>query len=185
MGISTIHKERKVNYLQKRMDNQQEQLRDKEKQIGSLKDRVKFLFADTSNTDTVLTTLEESLAEKERLIQWLKDQREQADWEKSAELVATRTTLERLKVERKMALEEAAARHKAHSMDWFREREALKAQLLGLMKELEANRQVTLHLSFNVGPQPQPIETHQCAFWDEEVHSTRRVATVYVSSLFV
>ncbi|CAL8343111.1 unnamed protein product [Arctogadus glacialis] len=68
-------------------------------------------------------------------------------------------TLERRKVEHKMALEETASRHKAHSMDWFREREALKAQLLGLMKELEENRQVAQQLSFNVGP--QPIETHQ------------------------
>ncbi|CAL8365719.1 unnamed protein product [Arctogadus glacialis] len=49
-----------------------------------------------------------------------------------------------------MALEETPARHKAHSMDWFREREALKAQLLGLMKELEENRQVAQQLSFNV-----------------------------------
>ncbi|CAL8337231.1 unnamed protein product [Boreogadus saida] len=70
-------------------------------------------------------------------------------------------TLERMKVEHKMALEETASRHKAHSMDWFREREALKAQprVLGLMKELEENRQVAQQLSFNVGP--QPIETHQ------------------------
>ena len=58
-----------------------------------------------------------------------------------------------------MALEESAARHKAHRMDWLREREALKAQLLGLMKALEENRQVAQQLSFNVGP--QPIETRQ------------------------
>lgn len=32
--------------------------------MGSLKERVKSLQADTSNTDTALTTLEESLAEK-------------------------------------------------------------------------------------------------------------------------
>ena len=58
-----------------------------------------------------------------------------------------------------MALEESTARHKAHSMDWLRDREALKAQLLGLMKALEENRQVAQQLSFNVGP--QPIETRQ------------------------
>ncbi|CAL8396543.1 unnamed protein product [Gadus morhua 'NCC'] len=33
-----------------------------------------------------------------------------------------------------MALEESAARHKAHSMDWLREREALKAQLLAQLR---------------------------------------------------
>ncbi|CAL8339236.1 unnamed protein product [Boreogadus saida] len=78
--------------------------------------------ADTSNTD--LTTLVESLAEKEHTIQRLKEQRFQDDQEKGEELVASRTTLER-------------------------------------MKELEENRQVAQQLSFNVGPQPQPIETRQ------------------------
>ncbi|CAL8402503.1 unnamed protein product [Gadus morhua 'NCC'] len=68
-------KERKVNDLQNRMENLQEQLRDKEKQMGSLKRRIKSLQVDTSNTDTVLTTLVESLAAKEHIIQWLKDQR--------------------------------------------------------------------------------------------------------------
>ncbi|CAL8324827.1 unnamed protein product [Boreogadus saida] len=135
-----------VNELQNRMENLQEQLRDKEKQMGSLKRRIKSLQADTSNTDTVLTTLVESLAAKEHIIQRLKDQRFQ---EKGEELVATRTTLERMKGEHKMALVETAARHKARSMDWFREREALKAQLLGLMKEPEENRQVAQQLSFN------------------------------------
>ncbi|CAL8287709.1 unnamed protein product [Gadus morhua 'NCC'] len=154
-------KERKVNDLQNRMENLQEQLREKEKQMGSLKGRVKSLQADTSNTDSALTTLVESLAEKEHIIQRLKEQGFQDDQEKGEELVASRTTLERMKVEHKMALEETAARHKAHSMDWFREREALKAQLLGLMKELEETRQVAQQLSFNVGPQPQPIETRQ------------------------
>lgn len=46
------------------IENLQEQLRDKEKQMTSLKERVKSLQADTSNTDTALTTLEEALAEK-------------------------------------------------------------------------------------------------------------------------
>ena len=87
-------KEWKVNDLQNRMENLQEQLRDKEKQMGSLKRRIKSLQVDTSNTDTVLTTLVESLAAKEHIIQWLKDQRFQ---EKGEELVATRTTLERMK----------------------------------------------------------------------------------------
>ena len=42
----------------------EEQLRDKEKQMSSLKERVKSLQADTTNTDTALTTLVEALAEK-------------------------------------------------------------------------------------------------------------------------
>ncbi|CAL8363095.1 unnamed protein product [Arctogadus glacialis] len=152
-------KERRVNDLQNGMENLQEQLR--EKQMGSLKERIKSLQADTSNTDSALTRLVESLAEKEHIIQRLKEQGFQDDQEKGEELVASRTTLERMKVEHKMALEETAARHEAQSMDWLREREALKAQLLGLMKELEENQQVAQQLSFNVGPQPQPIETSQ------------------------
>ena len=52
-------KERKVNDLQNGMENLQEQLRDKEKQMGSLKGRIKSLQADTSITDTALTTLED------------------------------------------------------------------------------------------------------------------------------
>ncbi|CAL8343825.1 unnamed protein product [Arctogadus glacialis] len=154
-------KERRVNDLQNGMENLQEQLRDKEKQMGSLKERIKSLQADTSNTDSALTRLVESLAEKEHIIQRLKEQGFQDDQEKGEELVASRTTLERMKVEHKMALEETAGRHEAQSMDWLREREALKAQLWGLMKELEENRQVAQQLSFNVGPQPQPIETRQ------------------------
>ncbi|CAL8337499.1 unnamed protein product [Boreogadus saida] len=154
------HKERKVNDLQNRMENLQEQLRDKEKQMGSLKGRIKSLQADTSDTDSALTTLVDALAEQGHTIQRLKEKGFQDDQEKDEELVASRTTLERMKVEHKMALEETATRHKAQSMDWFREREALKAQL-GLMKELEENRQVTQQLSFNVSPQPQPIETRQ------------------------
>src|SRR4029434_8278632 len=46
------------------IENLQEQLHDKEKQLSSLKERVKSLQTDTSNTDTALTTLEEALAEK-------------------------------------------------------------------------------------------------------------------------
>ncbi|CAL8390177.1 unnamed protein product, partial [Boreogadus saida] len=90
-------KERKVNDLQNRMGNLQEQLRDKGKQRAA------------SNTDSSLTTLVESLAEKRG-----KEQRFQDDREKGEELVASGTTLERMKVEHKMALEETAPRHKAH-----------------------------------------------------------------------
>ena len=75
-------KERKVNDLQNRMENLQEQLRDKEKQMGSLKGRIKSLQADTSNTDSALTRLVESVAEKEHIIQRLKEQGFQDDQEK-------------------------------------------------------------------------------------------------------
>lgn len=48
------------------IENLQEQLRDKDKQLGNLKDRVKSLQTDSSNTDTALATLEEALSEKVR-----------------------------------------------------------------------------------------------------------------------
>ncbi|CAL8327609.1 unnamed protein product [Gadus morhua 'NCC'] len=88
-------KEGKVNDLQNRMENLQNKLRDKGKQMGSLKGRVKSLQAYTSNPDSALTTLVESLTEKEHIIQRLKEQRFQNDQEKGEELVASRTTLER------------------------------------------------------------------------------------------
>lgn len=46
------------------IENLQEQLRDKDKQLTNLKDRVKSLQTDSSNTDTALATLEEALSEK-------------------------------------------------------------------------------------------------------------------------
>jgi hypothetical protein len=46
----------------------QEQLRDKDKQLTNLKDRVKSLQTDSSNTDTALATLEEALSEKVSLM---------------------------------------------------------------------------------------------------------------------
>ena len=49
-------KEQKVNDLQWRMVNMLEQLWDKEKHMGSLKERVKSLQVDTSNMDTALTS---------------------------------------------------------------------------------------------------------------------------------
>uniref|UniRef100_A0AAR2KJ69 ELKS/RAB6-interacting/CAST family member 1a n=1 Tax=Pygocentrus nattereri TaxID=42514 RepID=A0AAR2KJ69_PYGNA len=90
-------KERKINVLQKKIENLQEQLRDKEKQMGSLRERVKSLQTDTSNTDTVLTTLEDSLAEKERIIERLKEQRDREERERSEELDSSKKELKELK----------------------------------------------------------------------------------------
>ncbi|XP_043407482.1 ERC protein 2 isoform X6 [Chelonia mydas] len=103
-------KERKINVLQKKLlcgksaaspfplkamwlpqypeqiENLQEQLRDKDKQLTNLKDRVKSLQTDSSNTDTALATLEEALSEKERIIERLKEQRERDDRERLEEI---------------------------------------------------------------------------------------------------
>ncbi|XP_008398958.1 ELKS/Rab6-interacting/CAST family member 1-like isoform X6 [Poecilia reticulata] len=90
-------KERKVNVLQKKIENLQDQLRDKEKQLSGLKDRVKSLQTDTSNTDTALGTLEEALAEKERIIERLKEQREKEEREKGDEMETTKKELKELR----------------------------------------------------------------------------------------
>ncbi|MEQ2246510.1 ethionine resistance protein [Ilyodon furcidens] len=90
-------KERKVNVLQKKIENLQDQLRDKEKQLSGLKDRVKSLQTDTSNTDTALGTLEEALAEKERIIERLKEQREKEEREKGDEMETSRKELKELR----------------------------------------------------------------------------------------
>ncbi|KAK6321030.1 hypothetical protein J4Q44_G00080060 [Coregonus suidteri] len=70
----------------KAIENLQEQLCDKDKQLGNLKDRVKSLQTDSSNTDTALATLEEALSEKERIIERLKEQRAREDNERMDEV---------------------------------------------------------------------------------------------------
>ncbi|XP_061668366.1 ERC protein 2-like isoform X10 [Syngnathoides biaculeatus] len=61
------------------IENLLEQLKDKDKQLTGLKDRVQGLQTDSSNTDTALATLEEALSEKERVIENLREQKERAD----------------------------------------------------------------------------------------------------------
>ncbi|XP_062238566.1 ELKS/Rab6-interacting/CAST family member 1-like isoform X1 [Platichthys flesus] len=90
-------KERKVNVLQKKIENLLDQLKDKEKQLAGLKDRVKSLQTDTSNTDTALGTLEEALAEKERIIERLKEQREREEREKGDEMESSKKELKELR----------------------------------------------------------------------------------------
>lgn len=46
------------------IENLLEQLKDKDKQLAGLKERVQGLQTDSSNTDTALATLEEALSEK-------------------------------------------------------------------------------------------------------------------------
>lgn len=53
------------------------------------------------------------------------------------ELIETKSELERLKIEHKLAVEEAAAKHEAHAAAVTREAQALKAQLSSLIEEKE------------------------------------------------
>ncbi|KAI2661204.1 ERC protein 2 [Labeo rohita] len=58
------HKNLTQRFVLLRVENLQEQLKDKDKQLDSLGDRMTSLQADSSNTDTALITLEEALSEK-------------------------------------------------------------------------------------------------------------------------
>lgn len=46
------------------IENLLEQLKDKDKQLAALRERVQGLQTDSSNTETALSTLEEALSEK-------------------------------------------------------------------------------------------------------------------------
>uniref|UniRef100_A0A8B9HXI7 ELKS/RAB6-interacting/CAST family member 2 n=1 Tax=Astyanax mexicanus TaxID=7994 RepID=A0A8B9HXI7_ASTMX len=84
--LSVNQRKFNVSLFLSQIENLQEQLRDKDKQLGNLKDRVKSLQTDSTNTDTALATLEEALSEKERIIERLKEQREREDRERMEEL---------------------------------------------------------------------------------------------------
>uniref|UniRef100_A0A8C0E6R4 ELKS/RAB6-interacting/CAST family member 1 n=1 Tax=Balaenoptera musculus TaxID=9771 RepID=A0A8C0E6R4_BALMU len=95
--VNLIFSDRYAPFGELTTEKLQEQLRDKEKQMSSLKERVKSLQADTTNTDTALTTLEEALAEKERTIERLKDQRDRDEQEKQEEIDNYKKDLKDLK----------------------------------------------------------------------------------------
>lgn len=52
------------HFLSLQIENLLEQLKDKDKQLAGLRERVQGLQTDSSNTDTALATLEEALSEK-------------------------------------------------------------------------------------------------------------------------
>ncbi|KAM9694993.1 LOW QUALITY PROTEIN: ERC protein 2-like [Trichechus inunguis] len=83
-------KERKTNVLQKKIENLQARDKDKQLTLTNLKDRVKSLQTDSSNTDTALATLEKALSEKERIIERFKEQRERDDRERLEEIESFR-----------------------------------------------------------------------------------------------
>ncbi|KAM8864338.1 ERC protein 2-like isoform 13-T14 [Spinachia spinachia] len=68
------------------IENLLEQLKDKDKQLAGLRERVQGLQTDSSNTDTALTTLEEALSEKERVIEGLREQKDREDMVRLEEL---------------------------------------------------------------------------------------------------
>ncbi|KAI5101553.1 ERC protein 2 isoform X3 [Silurus meridionalis] len=152
-------KERKIVVLQKK-----DQLKDKDKQLGCLRDRVKSLQTDSSNTDTALSTLEEALAEKERVIEQLKEKREKGDWDKQEEVEVFKKENKELKdrvvsLQTQLLEKEALEREEASQLNsqiseqlkvlekelTFHKEESGKSKaevdrLMGLLKELESER---------------------------------------------
>ncbi|KAM9203078.1 ELKS/Rab6-interacting/CAST family member 1 isoform 6-T7 [Mergus octosetaceus] len=78
--------EEKETMLNKKTKQIQEIAEEKGTQAGEIHDLKDMLEADTTNTDTALTTLEEALAEKERTIERLKEQRDRDEREKQEEI---------------------------------------------------------------------------------------------------
>ncbi|KAM8822320.1 uncharacterized protein ACB058_021494 [Synchiropus picturatus] len=74
-------KERKVGVLLKKLENLQDHLRDKNKQMDVMREQVQSLQLEASKSDSALTALEGALAEKERMIQKMTQQQQDASKE--------------------------------------------------------------------------------------------------------
>lgn len=76
-------KERKVNVLQRKIQTLEDELTDKETQLKNAQSRLATITMDS--TDSALSSMEESLSDKERLIDRLRDQRERLERELTEE----------------------------------------------------------------------------------------------------
>ncbi|XP_056137752.1 CAP-Gly domain-containing linker protein 1 isoform X1 [Lampris incognitus] len=81
--------------------------------------------------------LESAIASHQQAMEELKLSFSKGEGAQTADLVETKSTLEKLKVEHKLALAEAVARREADIGAWAQETQALKAQLLSLTEEKE------------------------------------------------
>ncbi|XP_022613366.1 CAP-Gly domain-containing linker protein 1 isoform X3 [Seriola dumerili] len=88
-------------------------------------------------TELWRSKLESAIASHQQAMEELKVSFSKGAGAQTEELVETKSALERLKVEHKLALEEAGAKHDADTTAWTREMQALKAQLLSLTEEKE------------------------------------------------
>ncbi|XP_033115269.1 ELKS/Rab6-interacting/CAST family member 1-like [Anneissia japonica] len=79
-------KDGKLEFLLIKIDNLTEQLNEKEMENSAIKSKLSSLQADQTSTDSAVTSLEEALAEKERMIVRLKDQRSREDNDRTEEV---------------------------------------------------------------------------------------------------
>ncbi|TMS03787.1 CAP-Gly domain-containing linker protein 1 [Larimichthys crocea] len=81
--------------------------------------------------------LESAIASHQQAMDELKVSFSKGAGAQTEELIETKSALERLKLEHKLALEEAGAKHEADIRVWTQETQALKAQLLSLTEDKE------------------------------------------------
>lgn len=96
--------------------------------------------AEKENADSIeqwRSKLESAISSHQQTMEDLKLSFSQGAGAQATELVETKSALERLKLEHKLALEEAAAKHGADTKAWTQEMQALKAQLLSLTEDKE------------------------------------------------
>uniref|UniRef100_A0A667ZVX3 CAP-Gly domain containing linker protein 1 n=1 Tax=Myripristis murdjan TaxID=586833 RepID=A0A667ZVX3_9TELE len=102
--------------------------------------QIRLSQAEKENTDIIelwRSKLESAIASHQQAMEELKVSFSKGAGAQTAELVEAKSTLERLKVEHKLALEEAGARHEADTTAWTEKIEALKTQVLSLTEEKE------------------------------------------------
>ncbi|XP_071961337.1 ELKS/Rab6-interacting/CAST family member 1-like isoform X6 [Antedon mediterranea] len=90
-------KDGKLEFLQIKIDNLTEQLSEKETENNGIKAKLSAVQADQTSTDSAVTSLEEALAEKERMIARLKDQKTKEDTNRSDETVKYQKQVKELK----------------------------------------------------------------------------------------
>ncbi|XP_041854486.1 CAP-Gly domain-containing linker protein 1 isoform X4 [Melanotaenia boesemani] len=96
--------------------------------------------AEKENAGTVelwRSKLDSAIASHQQAMEELKVSFSKGAGAQTEELVETKSALEKLKVEHKLAQEEAAAKHEDDTSAWTGEKNALKAQLLSLTEDKE------------------------------------------------
>ncbi|XP_059192358.1 CAP-Gly domain-containing linker protein 1 isoform X4 [Centropristis striata] len=96
--------------------------------------------AEKENADTIelwRSKMESAIASHQQAMEELKVSFSKDEGAQTEELIETKSALERLKIEHKLALEEAGAKRECDAATWTREVQALKAQLLSLLEDKE------------------------------------------------
>uniref|UniRef100_A0A672YGY7 CAP-GLY domain containing linker protein 1a n=1 Tax=Sphaeramia orbicularis TaxID=375764 RepID=A0A672YGY7_9TELE len=96
--------------------------------------------AEKENTEVIESwrlKLESAVASHQQAMEELKLSFSKGAGAQTAELVETKSALEKLKLEHKLGLDETEAKHKAESLAWTQEIQALKGQVLSLTEDKE------------------------------------------------